>query len=221
MSVRNALRTARRLLGLSPMQKVMRTLRRRGDLPHRPDALEMFGGTGAFHTLDYARDVAHLEAWELDPDRAAAFRRNLPGAKIHIADAYSFPKSERKRYGLIVIDNPASKHGEHFEHFDLFPSLFTLADDRCAIVLNVIPTVDARALRKFPALADPAHHRARAAFYRTDTPLAVERDAIAQAYERMAHENGFDVAARFFVRRHVVWYCVLVLRAAERPNAEL
>lgn len=214
MHLRNALRSARRLLGLSPMQKAMRTLQRRGHL-HRPAALELFGGTGTFHTLDYARRVAHLEACELDHERAAAFRRNLPSAKIHIADAYSFPKSERKRYGLIVIDNPASKHGEHYEHFDLFPALFGLADDRCTIVLNVIPRVDARALRRFPALADPDHHRARAAFYRTDRPLSVEHETITNTYERMARENGFEVVDRFFVRRHVVWYCVLVLRAAE------
>ncbi len=211
MPLRDALRSARRLLGLSPMQKVMRTLQRRGHLRHRPDALELFGGTGAFHTLDYARRVAHLEAWELDHERAAAFRRNLPDAKIHIADAYSLAKSERKRYGLIVVDNPASKHGEHFEHFDLFPALFRLAGDHCTLVLNVIPTVDAGTLRRFPALADPDHHRARAAFYRTGTPLALDHEIIARAYERLADENGFDVADRFFVRRHAVWYCVVVL----------
>ncbi len=218
VSIRDAARTIRRFFRLSPMQHVIRQLRRRDISLTGRQALEAFGGTGAFHTLDYARHVAAIDAWEIAPDRAAAFARNVPQAKISIIDTYLAAKNESKRYGLIVIDNPVAIHGGHVEHFDLFADLLALAAPDTVVIVNVVPRVDERAIRRFADLGLPRHQAARAQWYQTDNPNLLAAEVLLAPYQRHAAHGGFQLAASFSVRRHVVHYLVLHLLAVG-PNA--
>jgi hypothetical protein len=68
MTVKQALWSLRRSLGLSPTQYIFRELRRRGVTLNDLSALEVFGGTGGLHTQDYAAQVRRLELWEINPD---------------------------------------------------------------------------------------------------------------------------------------------------------
>lgn len=206
--VRDILRSARRMLGASPMQRVMRELRRRGVDPGTLDAIELFGGTGMFHTLDYAPLVASLEIWEIDPERAGRLRRNLPQAKISITDSYRAVKNASKRYGLIVVDNPMAIEGEHAEHFDLFPDLFGIMADRAIMIINVIPGIEQSDLLRYPYLFNERHLAARGAFYGAPT-LALPH--LAQTYETLARGHGLTTAWHFFQKRHFVYYLVMML----------
>jgi hypothetical protein len=59
-------KAARRELGVSPMRRLLRQIAAHDvKLSHR-DALEVFGHTGEFHTLDYASRVRSLEIWGRD-----------------------------------------------------------------------------------------------------------------------------------------------------------
>lgn len=211
MSVRNLLRSARSTLGLSPMQQALRKLRRMGVEPGELHALEVFGGSGTFHTRDYAGRVASLDVWEIDPRLEGTLRRNLPQAKITITDSYEELKNASKRYGLLVADNPMSLHGGHCEHFDLFPDIFRIIAPRAVLILNVIPEATPRARRRFPYLFNPAQLAERSRFYRTDHPEAISLDEITRHYITLAADHGFTVERTFRQQRHFVWYLGLVL----------
>ena len=211
MSVRNLLRSARSTLGLSPMQRVLRKLERKGVTLGELHALEVFGGAGTFHARDYARRVAALDVWEIDSRLEAPLRRNLPEAKITITDSYEELKNASKRYGLVVIDNPMSLHGGHCEHFDLFPEIFRLMADRAVLILDVIPAITPRARKRFPYLFNTAQLAERSRFYRTDHPEHIPLEKMIAHYTNLASENGFGVEQIVHQRRHFVYYLGLVL----------
>lgn len=217
MTLRDVLRSARRAARLSPMHRLMRRLRTRGVPLGELAALEVFGGTGALHTMDYASHVASLEAWERDPVRAEAFARNIPAARIRITDAYQAARSAPRQYGLVIVDNPLSIHGEHIEHFDFFPDIFGLLAPRAVLVVNVIPALTPRALRRFPYLASPAQREARARFYGSGTPDDIPPAAIVDTYCHLARaHDGPAVRWHLLVKRHFVYYLALYLERETR-----
>lgn len=191
------------------MQRLLRRLQRRGINLNELDALELFGGTGAFHTLDYAHRVRSLEVWEIDPALEDRLRHNLPRAKIRTVDSYSAAKSASKRYGLIVVDNPAATHGGHIEHFDLFPHIFELAAPAAVLILNVIPSISPAAIARFPDLGQAAREQARRAFYHTETPGNISLEHMVLAYRTLAEAQGVRVEWWECVRRHAVHYLAL------------
>jgi hypothetical protein len=109
--LRQSARDVRRMLGMSPMQEVLRGLEERGCALSSMDALEVYGASGGLHTRDYAHRVKSLEVWEIDPKHEASLRRNLPNATVHIVDSYDRVKSADRRFDLVVVDNPMARHG--------------------------------------------------------------------------------------------------------------
>jgi len=200
------------------MQRVLRELEWRridlGDLR----AIELFGGSGAFHTLDYAPRVKSLEVWEINPELEARLAGNLPEAKIRITDTYSEIKDASKRYDLIICDNPMSLHGSgdgHCEHFDLFPHIFRIAADSAVLILNIIPRLDNRARKRFPYLFNETQLAARREFYCVEHPENISPDIMISIYTKLASESGFTVEWTFLQRRHFVYYLVMRIRKLE------
>lgn len=214
MPLRDLLRSARRRLGLSPMQRILRELTRRNIDLKNLQAIELFGGMGKFHTLDYAHRVGSMEIWEIDPRLEAPLRHNLPSAKIRITDTYAELKNASKRYDLIVCDNPMSLYGsndQHCEHFGLFPDIFSILADRAILILNVIPSIDARARRRFPYLFNEHQLAARAQFYGTGHPGNIPLESLIDRYTHLAAQHGYTVNWHFTRQRHFVWYLVIEL----------
>ena len=202
----------RRALGMSPTQHVFRELRRRGFPVERATALEVFAGTGFRHTIDYLGSVAALEAWELNPEREAELRRNLPGARILITDSFEETARTPHRFGIIVVDNTITTFGRGFvEHLDLFPGLFRIAAPESVLILNVCPQVP-------PGLRGDARRLARRAeFYGTDRPEDVPIDRMVRTYERLMRENGFALRWQFDRKRAYragIHYLVLAMAAS-------
>lgn len=194
------------------MQGVLRELARRNIDPRNLHAIELFGGMGKFHTLDYAHRVESMEIWEIDPKLGKPLQSNLPTAKIRITDTYTELKNASKRYDLVVCDNPMSLYGSndrHCEHFDLFPDIFSILADQAILILNVIPAIDNRASRRFPYLFNEHQLAARARFYNTDHPENISLDSMAAVYTHRAAEHGYAMHWHFTRRRHFVHYLVM------------
>ncbi len=178
------------------MHRILREMRRRGIEVEKLHALEVFGGTGDWHTGNYFPYVASLEAWEVRTELEAALKKNLPGARIRIVDSYEEVKRHGKRFDFIVVDNPTSFERGHCEHFDLFPHLFRLMSEEAILVLNVLPKVGCPAKNQsgpwefFPI--SPLQMNRRALFYNSaKSELTAEQ--MAQAYARMAADCGFTM----------------------------
>jgi hypothetical protein len=208
-SLRDILRSTRRLLALSPTQKVLRGLRARGIDLSSLRALELFGGRGVYHTLDYASRVSSLEVWEIDPRLESDLRRNLPRATVRIVDCHEEIKRTPGRFDLIVVDNPMSTYEGHCEHFDLFPDLFRVACDESIVLLDVIPSAPRFARKKYPYLFNEEQRVRRRAFYQTDDADNLSWETIVAAYRIRAELAGFAVHWSFTVRRHFVYYLAL------------
>jgi len=194
------------------MQRVLRKLRRQGVDLGSLNGVELFSGSGKRHTLDYASRLAHLEAWEIDPACEATLRRNVSNATIRIVDTYQEIRRTSEHFDLIVVDNPATVHGGHFEHFDLFPELFRLAGDSAVVLINVIPRISTNTLTKFPNIFNEQHLAARRRFYKTQNPENISWIDIVSAYRQRAQAAAFELEWSFRVRRHFVYYLAFKIR---------
>jgi len=208
---------------LSPMQKVISEVKKRGVQVDTYRALEVFGYTGKMHTVDYHRTVTSLDVWEIDPKLDSELRRNLPGANIYIVDSYKEIKTTSNHYDFVVIDNPMGIYGEnseHCEHFGLFPELFKILSDESVIILDVIPEIDQTVRIKYPDLFNSRHLERRRAFYETDKPEYIPIEHMVTVYTRMANNNGFNLEWGFCVQRSHVFYLVLKLKRKKEVRVD-
>jgi SAM-dependent methyltransferase len=209
--LRQRARDIRRMLGRSPMQKVIHGIEENGYDLASMDALEVYGEDGAFHTKDYASKVRSLEIWEVDESHESTLKRNFPDAVVRIVNSYARIKlALAGDFDLVVVDNPMAKHGDHFEHFDLFPDIFRVIRPGGVLVLNVILGVTVRQQRRFPYLLDADHVAARSAFYGGTKPFLFERQ-FQFHYTELAKQQDREVLWSFSVQRHFVHYLVLGL----------
>jgi hypothetical protein len=209
---RDVLRPVRRSLGLSPMQKVLRRLRARGINLRSLRALELFGGSGAYHTVDYSDKVGSLEVWEIDPQLEHSLRANLPDTTVRIVDCYAELRRTPDRFDFVIVDNPMSTYDGHCEHFDLFPDIFRVLSDQAVLLLDVIPLVPPVALKRFPYLFNDEQRKRRGEFYGTSVPDHLSSQTMVSAYRQQAELAGFEVEWSFMVRRHFVFYLALKIR---------
>lgn len=186
------------------MQSLFRELRRRNIPLNQTDALEMFGGDGTRHTVDYHRLVHSLDVWEINAGLSASLRQNLPGAGITIADSFRELQTSGNTYDLIVIDTPASLFGtekQYCEHFEIFtPSLFRIARTSAVMIMNVVPNLQ-QSKNAWRAPASPEQLSKRSTFYKTDRPELVPVDEMVPVYRQIADAAGFELQWHFSICR--------------------
>lgn len=208
----------RRIVRLSPMQSVMRELRRRGVRLQDLDALEMFGGDGTRHTLDYCNLVRTMEAWELDSDAAAGLKRNLPTATVLNVNSFDQVQATDRTYDLIVADPPTSLFGpdqRYCEHFDILRLVLArIMRPSTILLLSFLPDVENGVpTRKYPL--KPGHLARRSEFYGTDHPDRLTIFEMVATYHRMLQDSGFELEWYFHqlrTFRSQVHYLVLKVR---------
>lgn len=189
-------------------------LEKRGIDVSQLDTLEVYGGTGLFHTVRYASHVRNLTVWEISEKREEELKRNLPDAKIKITDSYEEVKATEDTFDLVVVDNPMSTRGfpgqeGRCEHFDLFPDVFRLGRNDFILVINVIPRHGNR--RRYPYIFNPEHLRRRSEFYHTDHPENVSIKDMVEIYVDMARLFDYKLEWWFRKKRSFVYYLVLKL----------
>ena len=208
----------RRAMRLSPMQKLLCELRKRGvDIGHM-DALEMFGADGTRHTVDYCRKVMSLEVWEINQEYLPILQTKFPKASIKITDSFREIQATEKTYDFIVLDGPSQVIGQNWEycgHFELMEKyLYHAVRENAVIILNLVP----EPLRHIPAdVRNPAHPeylKRRARFYEVKHPESISVKEMIPAYKRTANENGFELYDYVTVRRTIrtnVYYLALLV----------
>lgn len=203
----------RRKLRLTPFQKVISELKKRNVEFKGAEVIELFGGSGCLQTADYASKVKSLEIWEIDPKYEPELRSNFPDAAIRITDTYREIKKSRKKFDVILVDNPTITHGGHHEHFDLFPDVFRIAKDSCILVVNVIPELRKEFFERYSINLEEVQLKkrleARRTFYGIDQPEKVGFDEMVKTYKKLAEQNGFEVEWYFSQKRTFVHYLVM------------
>jgi len=186
----------------TPMQKVILKLNKRNFPLSLARALEVFGREGDWHTKDYVSYVGSLEVWEINLGFLDGLKRNLPDAKIIITDSFMKIKTTHSKYDLIVVDNPQSTYGqnnEYCEHFELFPHIFRIAEDQCAIILNINT-------EPYNFHDDLSWWKRRADFYNTDHPQKLSFNQVKTHYEKICAQNNFNMKWSFLQKRNNFMY---------------
>lgn len=166
-------------------------------------------------TRDYAQFVSTLEAWEIEPSYERTLRKNLPRAMVRIVDSYKQLAITEGRFQLVVADAPNEMFGGHCEHFDLFPELFRVLDDRAILILNVMTERNVGEYKN-------EHLRRRRDFYQREDVANIPIDSMVEVYEKLARQNGFGIKWWFIKDRYFMYWlrrrgkkwrlCYLVLR---------
>jgi len=217
-TAKSVIRYACRTLRVTPMHVVLRRLRRYGVRPETLSALEVFGCDGEHHTRELASVVAKLEIWEFGSQWEPILKRRFPRAKIRITDSYAEMETTPHRYDLVVIDNSESGFPNHYEHFDLFPSIFRALANPAVIIVNLMPRAE---------LGDQARLEHRRAFYKTAHPTNIPLDDMARTYRGHAAQHGWTVPwifyqwrLRFSLWSPPLYYAVMRLERAPARGPE-
>jgi|WetSurSiteA1Bulk_404760.scaffolds.fasta_scaffold00959_4 hypothetical protein len=186
---------------LNPIQKVLEILQLHGFDLNSAYALEMFGRKGDWHTKFYANQVNKLEVWEINPEFLPELRSNLPQAIIKTVDSFEEIKTTSSKYDLIVIDNPQSIYGEgrYCEHFELFPDVFRVCKDECAIILDVN-------IEPYNFHDGIEWWKRRKDFYNTNSPDKLSFDFVTEHYKKLCKINNFHIKCNSFVPRNAFMY---------------
>jgi hypothetical protein len=206
------LRLARARLLPRPMKTVFRRIaqHRRLDLL---SVVELFARAGDFHTIEYANQVRKLELWEIEPGFAPILQKRFPRAAVRTVDTYARLQTAPTLFDVVVGDAPVSEHGGRYEHFGIFPAVFSWLADEAFLILDIIPFVTADARRAFPRAFDDGHMRARSLFYGTDRPDHIQPSLMVTHYCALCEAAGWTVFDTLIEpRKEVLSYLMLALR---------
>jgi hypothetical protein len=207
------------MTGFSPMQKVVRELRRKGVEIENLNALDVFGGKGVVNTKDYASLVSSIEVWEYDPKHERDLKRRFPFAKVKITNSFEEIKHTQQRYSLINVDNPPYAHGGFFEHFEMFSDILRIAENDTILILNVLPEISGTR-KGNPLFGSDIHLASRRTFYETESPQRMSLEETVAAYERIIKKNGFRIVFYFFNKLIFGYHFVVRIKKLEHVSPE-
>lgn len=126
----------------TPIEATFRHLELRGLCPAPVIALEVFGGTGLFKTIDLAKRCQHITFFELSESLIHHAKKLLPRDRTVFLNQDSIQavrsgQLPRRDYNLIHIDNSIGRFGVYCENFDLFPAVVDCLGDHGTLVFNV------------------------------------------------------------------------------------
>lgn len=106
------------------------------------NALEFFAREGDWQTIVYAGKVKTLCAWEIDPKFENMLKKNLPKAEIEIGDSFILARKpqNRRRFDMIVFDNPQALYGkknQYCEHFEALEAVPYLLSEQGIVIFNI------------------------------------------------------------------------------------
>ena len=177
------------------IKEIVKELTDRGVDMTSMKALDFFAREGDWQTAYYARRVAEIHAWEIDPIYEHALRRNLPvNSKITIGDSHSLAKTCRTKFDLIVLDNPQGCYGAGYcEHFDALDVVLPLLKDSSVLIFNV-------KTRPFNYDNKAEWKNRRNLFYGREASELSE-EFVREFYERLLSKCGFVTDFSFLTTR--------------------
>jgi hypothetical protein len=200
-----------RKLGLRPIDKVFRKLKDKG-YGRFDTGLEVFGYTGAYHTMNYSGLVKKLHVWEISPECETQLKTNLPDASIKITDSYSEIERTPLKFDLAVIDNHQGCFGEEYcEHFEMLPKVFPVLKQEAVIVFNIIP--DFKNLERAYQGEHEKHRAKRKSWYRVSDSDKLSPEFLLAFYKDVCKQHHYETKFSFIVYRNsIVSYMVMALR---------
>jgi hypothetical protein len=193
----------------TPIKRIIAELRKRDIKISQLRALEVFGGSGDGHLVDYAGLVKSLEIWEINPSLERTLEQRFPRAVVKITNTFEEVRRTNSIYDFIVIDNPMSTYGCYCEHFDLFPSVFRIAADSCVMLVDIIPEASESARKMYPYLMNEEQVRRRREFYGAEHPEKISIPELLKTYRRLASDSGFTLDWHVAVRRDPIAHYAL------------
>lgn len=137
----------------------------------------------------------------------------MPDAKIRILDSFKQLTKPNDKFNFVFIDNPTFTYDGHCEHFDMFPGVFSLLEDKSLLLTNIITNI-------YSKKRDDTSVNKRKQFYDTDNAFSIEPDKMIKTYKRLADENGFEIEWYYIkdryllrsVKKRNLRFCFLLLR---------
>lgn len=194
-----------------PMRKVVKRVEELGVDLKKYDGLEFYAREGDWQTVSYSDQLASLHAWEIDPEREKALRRNLPNAQIRIGNSYELAclPEYQKKFNFINFDNPQATFGcnnEYCEHFEALPLIENLIPDQGIVVFDVN-------YNPYNYKYNNVWRKRRDSFYKKTDTSRLSFEFIKSHYEDYFLKMGFVNKFSFIEDRHDghFAYCVMKL----------
>ncbi|NFR87446.1 MULTISPECIES: hypothetical protein [unclassified Clostridium] len=197
----------------SSIEVVLNNLIDKGIELKKISALQTFGGSGKGMERFYKDKVKELDVWEIEKSFEDDLKRNLPNANIKITDSFKEIRKTKKKYDMILIDNPMTIFGEHCEHFDMYIEAFRIMKEESIIILDIMPNLK-NIDKKFEYIKESSHLLSRKLFYRCYDPLSINIEIMLQTYKEIANSNGYEIEWYFTEERSgdFIQYLVLKLK---------
>jgi len=200
---------------VTPLESMFRQLELLHLLPKPLIALEVFGGTGLFKTIDLAPRCEHITHLEISEALIHHAKKVLPTEKTAFLNEDSIEAVRkgtlhRRDYNLIHIDNSPGCFGPGYcENFDLFPQVLDYMADEGVLVFNVwldIGDMD-------PGSAWLSRRKAFFGLGEGDDPRCIEYELAKRAYLSKIPEDRFVLRDSFAVTHYgKTIYLVIALR---------
>ena len=158
-------------------------------------ALEVFGAGGQHHTSDIYKFVKNIEIWEYDGSNEVLLKKHFPKATIKITDSFKEIDQVNETFDLVVVDNPTLCKNNHYEHFDLFPSIFRVFSKDSIVIINIMLNVMKMSNKRFEA---------RKKFYNCEDPHNLSYIEVEDTYDKIAKLYGFKFEKLLYKSR-VPW----------------
>ena len=166
--------------------------------------LDLFGGTGQMLSKDVRKHVKNMEIWDIHPDNKAEINKNCPNSVIKTCNSYEEIKKTRKKFDLIVCDNPINTQ-EKMEHFGIFEDILRVCKKKATIILDVIPKRTGLSQKRVPNNFNELHNKNRTKFYATPEPEHISHDSMKTIYEIIINDKGFKLDS---------WECIERVKGA-------
>ena len=196
---------------IKPIEKVFIKLEEMGLPVAQWEALELFGGKGILHTMDYINLIGQLDVWDIHPEHEAILKKNLPGANIEIVDNRQELKITDKKYDVAICDNGMGTEDKQ-EHFLIFDDMVGVLKDKAVMIINVVPEKTKLSQTRMATNFNAKHIKARQDFYGLENVENISSKMMGVIYHYKLHELGYILTDAFFeCRGGYVWYMVLVV----------
>jgi hypothetical protein len=182
--------------------------------------LELFAQVGNGHTIEYSNKIRSLELWEIEPGFAPILRKRFPEATVRSVDSYARLQTTPTPFDIVIGDAPVSEHGGRYEHFDIFPDVFSWLTDEAFLIVDITPFVTVEARQAYPRAFDDNHMKARSLFYRTDRPDHIQPSVMAAHYCALCEAAGWKVFDSLIEpRKEVLSYLMIGLRRNNKQGS--
>jgi len=200
---------------VTPLESTFRQLELRRLLPEPLIALEVFGGTGLYKTVDLLPRCEHITHLEISEALIHHAKKVLPVEKTAFLNEDSIEAVRkgtlhRRDYNFIHIDNSPGSFGPGYcENFELFPQVLDYMADEGVLVFNVF--LDIRDMD--PGSTWLSRRKAFFGLGEGDDPRCVEYEVAKHAYLSRIPEDRFVVRDSFAVTHYGdTIYLVLAVR---------